>query len=157
MKLLVSTIYLFILIVTNKASQPLNKYLKDKEVYKLIYDKNSQSYYASTIDEIFQLDGNAPSITINKIKWTASQPSVESCAKFLSDYECRNHIKILKVVNTTHLYTCGSHTFEPRCCYLKRQGFEIMQNSCRRGNKVNPSNPTGQVKLDLYKDTVVSA
>jgi len=157
MKLLISTAFLFILTVTNKASPPQIKNLKDKKVYKIIYDENSHTYFASTIDEIYQLDANDPSITINKVKWTEAQPNVENCAKFLSDYECRNHIKVLKIVNTTHLYTCGTYTFEPRCCYLKLKGFEIIKYSCRRDYKIFPSNPKGQVELDLYKDTVVSA
>lgn len=37
-----------------------------------------------------------------------------------SKTECYNHVRFLDRYNDTHLYTCGTHAFRPRCAYIVR-------------------------------------
>lgn len=38
----------------------------------------------------------------------------------LPQTECYNYVRFLDRYNETHLYTCGTHAFRPRCAYIVR-------------------------------------
>uniref|UniRef100_A0A4W3H1A1 Sema domain-containing protein n=1 Tax=Callorhinchus milii TaxID=7868 RepID=A0A4W3H1A1_CALMI len=54
------------------------------------------------------------------ISWEASLAQRTDCLgkRRNTETECYNHVRFLKRFNGTHLFTCGTFAFSPRCAYI---------------------------------------
>lgn len=87
--------------------------------------------------QAFNISG--PSHTIN---WEAREDQKELCARKGKDNltECFNHIRFLQRFNSTHLYTCGTHAFNPLCAYINAGEFKI-SSAYEEGRERCPYDP----------------
>lgn len=42
---------------------------------------------------------------------------------FMSQMDCANFLRVLELYNQTHLYTCGTGAFNPRCAFIPTNLF----------------------------------
>uniref|UniRef100_A0A8B9H3N2 Semaphorin 4G n=1 Tax=Astyanax mexicanus TaxID=7994 RepID=A0A8B9H3N2_ASTMX len=61
--------------------------------------------------------------------WAASADQKRQCLTKGRDNqtECYNYIRFLDRYNETHLYTCGTHAFRPRCAYIDAERFSFVR------------------------------
>uniref|UniRef100_A0A4W5PDJ5 Sema domain-containing protein n=1 Tax=Hucho hucho TaxID=62062 RepID=A0A4W5PDJ5_9TELE len=77
--------------------------------------------YVGAREVLFALDPNDISRQLRPlIEWPAPQEKKRECsAKGKNNQtECFNYIRFLQSYNHTHLYTCGTFAFQPKCTYI---------------------------------------
>ncbi|KAG7999360.1 Semaphorin-4C, partial [Nibea albiflora] len=80
-----------------------------------------EGLYVGAREALFALDPNDISIQLRpQIDWPAPQDKKRECvAKGKNNQtECFNYIRFLQSYNHTHLYTCGTYAFQPKCTYV---------------------------------------
>lgn len=95
----------------------------------------------------------------NKIDWRPSEKDIEQCSmKGKKMVDCPNFIRVLQPLNTTHIYTCGTFAFSPRCTYINSKTFS-MSNKMDEGRGRCPYDPYQRntalvIDGELYTGTV---
>uniref|UniRef100_A0A671Q6B2 Semaphorin-4C-like n=1 Tax=Sinocyclocheilus anshuiensis TaxID=1608454 RepID=A0A671Q6B2_9TELE len=85
------------------------------------------------------------------VSLSLSSPSLQT--------ECFNYIRFLQSYNHTHLYTCGTYAFQPKCTYINADHFTLDSASLEDGKGKCPYDPakghTGLiVDKELYSATL---
>uniref|UniRef100_A0A673L5E2 Semaphorin-4A-like n=1 Tax=Sinocyclocheilus rhinocerous TaxID=307959 RepID=A0A673L5E2_9TELE len=98
-----------------------------------------------TIDVIFTLTF--------QLDWSPSEKDLADCAmKGKMKMDCHNFVRVLQVLNSTHIYACGTFAFSPRCIYIVRQTPEEGRGRC----PYDPYQKNTAITVDgeLYTGTV---
>ncbi|NXS54956.1 SEM4C protein, partial [Brachypteracias leptosomus] len=56
--------------------------------------------------------------------------------------DCFNYVRFLQSYNSSHLYTCGTYAFQPKCTYIELSGFTLDQVAFEDGKGKCPYDPT---------------
>ncbi|XP_073684178.1 semaphorin-4G [Garra rufa] len=100
--------------------------------------------YVGAREAIYKLDTtNISDINISlSLEWAASAEQKRQClGKGKNNQtECYNHVRFLDRYNDTHLYTCGTHAFRPRCAYIDVAHFTFVR--FEEGKEKCPYDPT---------------
>uniref|UniRef100_A0A8C1YFU1 Sema domain-containing protein n=1 Tax=Cyprinus carpio TaxID=7962 RepID=A0A8C1YFU1_CYPCA len=85
------------------------------------------------------------------VSLSLSSPSLQT--------ECFNYIRFLQSYNHTHLYTCGTYAFQPKCIYINADYFTLDSTTLEDGKGKCPYDPakghTGLiVDKELYSATL---
>ncbi|GAA6071590.1 semaphorin-4G, partial [Tachysurus ichikawai] len=93
----------------------------------LLLEDGADILYVGAREALYALDtSNISAIRTNSsIDWAASVEQKKQClSKGRDDQtECYNYVRFLDRYNETHLYTCGTHAFRPRCAYIDVERF----------------------------------
>nr|XP_016852893.1 PREDICTED: semaphorin-4C [Anolis carolinensis] len=73
--------------------------------------------------------------------------------------DCFNYIRLLQPYNSSHMYTCGTYAFQPKCAYIDVATFSLDRQSFEDGKGKCPYDPakghTGLiVEEELYSATL---
>uniref|UniRef100_A0A2D4HIN2 Sema domain-containing protein n=1 Tax=Micrurus lemniscatus lemniscatus TaxID=129467 RepID=A0A2D4HIN2_MICLE len=55
--------------------------------------------------------------------------------------ECFNYIRFLQTYNSSHMYTCGTYAFQPKCGYIDLATFSLDRFSFEEGKGKCPYDP----------------
>uniref|UniRef100_A0A3Q2CKT5 Sema domain-containing protein n=2 Tax=Cyprinodon variegatus TaxID=28743 RepID=A0A3Q2CKT5_CYPVA len=118
--------------------------------------------YVGAREALFALDPNNISKQLRpQIDWPAPLDKKRECvAKGKNNQtECFNYIRFLQSYNRTHLYTCGTYAFQPKCNYIKADDFSLNPATLEDGKGKCPYDPakghTGLiVDKELYSATL---
>ncbi|XP_074493346.1 semaphorin-4C [Sebastes fasciatus] len=118
--------------------------------------------YVGAREALFALDPNDISRQLRpQIDWPAPQDKKRECvAKGKNNQtECFNYIRFLQSYNHTHLYTCGTYAFQPKCTYVNADYFTLNAAALEDGKGKCPYDPakghTGLiVDKELYSATL---
>ncbi|XP_064826834.1 semaphorin-4C-like [Oncorhynchus masou masou] len=118
--------------------------------------------YVGAREALFALDPNDISRQLRpQIEWPAPQEKKKECATKgkNNQTECFNYIRFLQSYNHTHLYTCGTYAFQPKCTYINADHFSLNPGSLEDGKGKCPYDPakghTGLiVDKELYSATL---
>uniref|UniRef100_A0A7N8Y4V3 Sema domain-containing protein n=1 Tax=Mastacembelus armatus TaxID=205130 RepID=A0A7N8Y4V3_9TELE len=118
--------------------------------------------YVGAREALFALDPNDISRQLRpQIDWPAPQDKKRECvAKGKNNQtECFNYIRFLQSYNHTHLYTCGTYAFQPKCTYVNADYFTLNTAAPEDGKGKCPYDPakghTGLiVDKELYSATL---
>ncbi|XP_049907522.1 semaphorin-4C [Epinephelus moara] len=118
--------------------------------------------YVGAREVLFALDPNDISGQLRpQIDWPAPQDKKRECvAKGKNNQtECFNYIRFLQSYNDTHLYTCGTYAFQPKCTYVDLDYFTLNTAALEDGKGKCPYDPakghTGLiVDKELYSATL---
>ncbi|XP_053725829.1 semaphorin-4C [Synchiropus splendidus] len=118
--------------------------------------------YIGAREALFALDPNDISRQLRpQIDWPAPQDKKRECVtKGKSNQtECFNYIRFLQSYNHTHLYTCGTYAFQPKCTYVNADYFTLNSAALEDGKGKCPYDPakghTGLiVDKELYSATL---
>ncbi|XP_032762192.1 semaphorin-4F [Rattus rattus] len=94
----------------------------------LLVDPASHTLYVGARDSIFALtlpfSGERP----RRIDWTVPETHRQNCRKKgKKEDECHNFIQILAIVNASHLLTCGTFAFDPKCGVIDVSSFQQVE------------------------------
>uniref|UniRef100_A0A8C0XX28 Sema domain-containing protein n=1 Tax=Cyprinus carpio carpio TaxID=630221 RepID=A0A8C0XX28_CYPCA len=118
--------------------------------------------YVGAREHIFALDPNNISRQLRpQIEWSAPVEKKRECAAKgkNNQTECFNYIRFLQSYNHTHLYTCGTYAFQPKCIYINADYFTLDSTTLEDGKGKCPYDPakghTGLiVDKELYSATL---
>ncbi|XP_077457962.1 semaphorin-4C [Stigmatopora argus] len=118
--------------------------------------------YVGAREALFALDPNDISRQLRpQIDWPAPIDKKRECViKGKSNQtECFNYIRFLQTYNHTHLYTCGTYAFQPKCTYVNADYFTLNNAYLEDGKGKCPYDPakghTGLiVDKELYSATL---
>ncbi|XP_055013254.1 semaphorin-4B isoform X2 [Boleophthalmus pectinirostris] len=96
---------------------------------------------------------------IRKLEWSPTEKDTEECSmKGKRVEDCANFIRVLEFLNRTHIYTCGTFAFSPRCVYIDTETLSMSQRSDEgRGRcPYDPYQPNTAIAVEgeLYTATV---
>ncbi|TWW60745.1 Semaphorin-4C M-Sema F [Takifugu flavidus] len=118
--------------------------------------------YVGAREALFALDPNDISRQLRpQIDWPAPQDKKKECAAKgkNNQTECFNYIRFLQTYNHTHLYTCGTYAFQPKCTLVNADYFTLSTAPLDDGKGKCPYDPakghTGLiVDRELYSATL---
>ncbi|CAL8346473.1 unnamed protein product [Lota lota] len=118
--------------------------------------------YVGAREALFALDPNNISKQLRpQIEWPAPQDKKKECASKgkNNQTECFNYIRFLQSYNSTHLYTCGTYAYQPKCTYVHAAYFTLNTAALEDGRGKCPYDPakghTGLiVDKELYSATL---
>ncbi|TSK28309.1 Semaphorin-4B [Bagarius yarrelli] len=66
---------------------------------------------------------------IKKIDWSPTDGDVTDCSmKGTDKMNCPNFVRVLQVLNSTHMFACGTFAFSPRCIFISSESFSPVTN-----------------------------
>ncbi|XP_015279504.1 PREDICTED: semaphorin-3D-like [Gekko japonicus] len=110
----------------NSSRQLLNSE-DDLAFQSLLVDENRAWLMAGAKDHIFLLHLDSPNKEPQKILWPASVEQMEHCrlAGKNPETECANFIRLLQRFNSSHIFACGTGSYQPMCAFIQlREGVE---------------------------------
>ncbi|NXY74668.1 SEM3D protein, partial [Glareola pratincola] len=87
----------------------------------LLVDEDRAWLMVGAKNHIFLLHLDHPSREPEKIFWPASREQVEHCqlAGKNVETECANFIRLLQPFNRTHVFACGTGSYQPVCAFIQ--------------------------------------
>ncbi|XP_057263634.1 semaphorin-3D-like isoform X1 [Pezoporus wallicus] len=87
----------------------------------LLVDEDMAWLMVGAKNHIFLLHLDHPSREPEKIFWPASREQVEHCqlAGKNVETECANFIRLLQPFNRTHVFACGTGSYQPVCAFIQ--------------------------------------
>ncbi|XP_009956904.1 PREDICTED: semaphorin-3D-like [Leptosomus discolor] len=87
----------------------------------LLVDEDRAWLMVGAKNHIFLLHLDHPSREPEKIFWPASREQVERCqlAGKNVEMECANFIRLLKPFNRSHVFACGTGSYQPVCAFIQ--------------------------------------
>lgn len=128
----------------------------------LTLSEHERVLYVGARETLFALDPNDISRQLRpQIEWPAPAEKKRECAAKgkNNQTECFNYIRFLQSYNRTHLYTCGTYAFQPKCTYINSDHFTLNSAALEDGKGKCPYDPakghTGLiVDKELYSATL---
>ncbi|XP_053320617.1 semaphorin-4C [Spea bombifrons] len=110
----------------------------------LTLDESRGALYVGAREVIFSLDLNNIGKELRPpIIWEAPGDKKAECAQKgkNNQTECFNYIRFLQEYNQTHLITCGTYAFQPKCAYIELAGFTLDSVNLEDGRGKCPYDP----------------
>ncbi|NXU58804.1 SEM3D protein, partial [Turnix velox] len=87
----------------------------------LLVDEDRAWLMVGAKNHIFLLHLDHPNREPEKIFWPASREQVEHCqlAGKNTETECANFIRLLQPFNRTHVFACGTGSYQPVCAFIQ--------------------------------------
>ncbi|XP_062977186.1 semaphorin-3D-like [Elgaria multicarinata webbii] len=104
----------------------------DLAFQSLLVDEKRSWLMAGAKDHIFLLHLDNPKKEPQKIFWPAPREQMEHCrlAGKNPETECANFIRFLQRFNSSHVFACGTGSYQPMCTFIqlsKEPGMPAMQ------------------------------
>uniref|UniRef100_A0A2I3I038 Ssemaphorin 4F n=1 Tax=Nomascus leucogenys TaxID=61853 RepID=A0A2I3I038_NOMLE len=91
----------------------------------LLVDPASHTLYVGARDTIFALSLPFSGERPRRIDWMVPEAHRQNCRKKgKKEDECHNFVQILAIANASHLLTCGTFAFDPKCGVIVSDGWE---------------------------------
>ncbi|XP_072303409.1 semaphorin-4A [Eucyclogobius newberryi] len=108
-------------------------YLQDvQNSTTLLLSPDHLTLYVGAQDALLVLDvSHKDGISlIRKLEWRPTEKDTEQCSmKGKKVADCANFIRVLEFLNDSHIYTCGTFAFSPRCVYIDTETLSMSQRS----------------------------
>ncbi|KAJ8290060.1 hypothetical protein GJAV_G00008280 [Gymnothorax javanicus] len=133
----------------------------------LLLSDDGATLYVGAKDVVLSLDVSQPGIIEmrSKVDWSPETKELSDCTlKGKSEADCRNFVRVLQFLNTSHIYACGTFAFNPTCAFINIETFTLLgtPNGKREDGKGRcPFNPYERstaiaVEGELYTGTVAN-
>ncbi|XP_073906169.1 semaphorin-4F isoform X4 [Castor canadensis] len=94
----------------------------------LLVDPASHTLYVGARDTIFALSLPFSGERHRRIDWMVPESHRQNCRKKgKKEDECHNFVQILAIVNASHLLTCGTFAFDPKCGVIDVSSFQQVE------------------------------
>ncbi|XP_063304663.1 semaphorin-4C isoform X2 [Pelobates fuscus] len=110
----------------------------------LTLDESRGALYVGAREVIFSLDLNNIGKELRPpIIWEAPGDKKLECIQKgkNNQTECFNYIRFLQEFNQTHIITCGTYAFQPKCAYIELSGFTLDSINLEDGKGKCPYDP----------------
>lgn len=121
----------------------------------LLLSSDEDTLFVGARDAIISLDVSEPWAMVmkDKLDWSPTEKDLNDCAmKGKKKTDCPNFVRVLQVLNSTHMYACGTFAFSPRCTYISSETFSLLL-----GPSGKPEEGRGRCPYDPYqKNTAIT-
>ncbi|XP_058609900.1 semaphorin-4A isoform X2 [Onychostoma macrolepis] len=121
----------------------------------LLLSNDEGTLFIGARDTVLSIDvSQTDAMTMKeKLDWSPSEKDLADCAmKGKMKMDCHNFVRVLQVLNSTHMYACGTFAFSPRCIYINSNTF-----SMATGPSGKPEEGRGRCPYDPYqKNTAIT-
>ncbi|XP_051526527.1 semaphorin-4A-like [Myxocyprinus asiaticus] len=121
----------------------------------LLLSSDEGTLFVGARDAILSIDVSQTDTMAMKEKmdWSPSEKDLADCSmKGKMKTDCYNFVRVLQVLNSTHMYTCGTFAFSPRCIYINSKTFSMVT-----GPNGKPEEGRGRCPYDPYqKNTAIT-
>uniref|UniRef100_G1QDY6 Sema domain-containing protein n=1 Tax=Myotis lucifugus TaxID=59463 RepID=G1QDY6_MYOLU len=94
----------------------------------LLVDPASHTLYVGARDTIFALSLPFSGERPRRIDWMVPEAQRQNCRKKgKKEGECHNFVQILAIANASHLLTCGTFAFDPKCGVIAVSRFQQVE------------------------------
>ncbi|KAM4601466.1 semaphorin-4A [Polymixia lowei] len=111
----------------------------------LLLSNDGSTLFVGARDAVLSLDVSQPDVIRlkNKREWRPSDREIKECHNKGKDstVDCPNFIRVLQFINSTHLYACGSHAYNPHDTYLHTETLSMSSTPSSEVNGRCPYNP----------------
>ncbi|XP_020512671.1 semaphorin-4A [Labrus bergylta] len=131
----------------NSADRPLLLFsLPDiQNTTTLLLSDDASTLYVGARDAVLSLDVSQSDIISlkNKVQWSPSDSETSDCKYKVKNpsVDCPNFVSVLQLINSTHLYACGSYAYSPHDAFIDTGSFSMVQPSSVRTKTRCPHNP----------------
>ncbi|XP_067281831.1 semaphorin-4A isoform X2 [Pseudorasbora parva] len=115
----------------------------------LLLSNDEGTLFVGARDAILSINvSQTDTMTMNqKLDWSPSEKDLEDCSmKGKMKMDCHNFVRVLQVLNSTHMYACGTFAFSPRCIYINSKTFTMAT-----GPSGKPEEGRGRCPYDPYQ------
>ncbi|XP_036421821.1 semaphorin-4A isoform X2 [Colossoma macropomum] len=129
----------------------------------LLLSKDEETLFVGARNALLSLSVNeGGGLILNRtLDWSPTVKDLNDCSmKGKEKTDCPNFVRVLQVLNSTHMYACGTFAFSPRCTYISSQQFSLVTGGKpEEGRGRCPYNPYQKntaitVGGELYTGTV---
>ncbi|XP_066531311.1 semaphorin-4A-like isoform X2 [Hoplias malabaricus] len=129
----------------------------------LLLSKDEDTLFIGARNAILSLSlSQGGGLTLSsKLDWSPPEKDLTDCSmKGKEEMDCPNFVRVLQVVNSTHLYACGTFAFSPRCTFISSEPFSLVSSpKAEEGRGRCPYDPYQKntaitVDGELYTGTV---
>ncbi|XP_069774116.1 semaphorin-4C isoform X2 [Narcine bancroftii] len=125
-------------------------------------DEDGEALYVGAREAVFALWTEDITVEVkDAIVWRAPLEKKMDCVQKgkNNQTDCFNYIRFLQTFNHTHLYTCGTYAFQPKCTYIDVRNFTLNKAAVEGGKGKCPYDPSkGHTGLivdgELYSATL---
>lgn len=111
------------------AERPLYHFNHTRNTTTLLLSDDSSTLFVGARDAVISLDVTQPGvITLKaKVEWKPSPDEMELCSLKGKDIktDCPNFVRVLQPINSTHLYACGTYTYDPHDSYIEVESLAM--------------------------------
>ncbi|XP_060043553.1 semaphorin-4F isoform X3 [Erinaceus europaeus] len=94
----------------------------------LLVDPATHTLYVGARDTIFALSLPFSGARPHRINWRVPEAHRQNCTKKgKKEDECHNFIQIIVIANASHLLTCGTFAFDPKCGVIDVSSFQQVE------------------------------
>ncbi|CAK8696860.1 unnamed protein product [Clavelina lepadiformis] len=139
-------------------SSQWNNHTLDGEILISYLDEANSRLYIGSANKIYEFDLGNVSVPLGEIYWPSPSDLEQACIMVNSDSKlCQNNIRIIQSANDTHLYVCGTLTYNPSCAYIKKQNFQFIETSKESGRWKLSYNPYVPIESIMSHGKLFSA
>ncbi|XP_013856292.1 semaphorin-4A, partial [Austrofundulus limnaeus] len=88
----------------------------------LLLSDDGSTLYVGAKDAILSLDVSRSDVISlkKKVDWRPTEKETEDCSRKGMDQtvDCPNFVHVLQLLNSSHLYACGSYAFNPQQVFI---------------------------------------
>ncbi|XP_055075481.2 semaphorin-4A [Misgurnus anguillicaudatus] len=115
----------------------------------LLLSNDEGTLFVGARDAVMSIDvSQTGTMTMKeKIDWSPPNSDLKACSmKGNQEADCHNFVRVLQVLNSTHMYACGTFAFNPRCIYIISKTFSVAT-----GPSNKPEEGRGRCPYDPYQ------
>ncbi|KAG7325890.1 hypothetical protein KOW79_010815 [Hemibagrus wyckioides] len=97
----------------------------------LLLSDDEETLFVGARDAVLSLNiTNAGHLQLSKkIDWSPTNEELGACGmKGTPEMDCPNFVRVLQVLNSTHMFACGTFAFSPRCSFIDSEEFTLLVN-----------------------------
>ncbi|XP_075934576.1 semaphorin-4A-like isoform X2 [Anarhichas minor] len=95
----------------------------------LLLSDDGSTLYVGARDAVLSLDVSRSDVISlkKKVKWRPSQSEINDCQNKGKNatVDCPNFVSVLQLMNSSHLYVCGSFAFSPHDAFIDAESFSM--------------------------------
>ncbi|XP_041649736.1 semaphorin-4A [Cheilinus undulatus] len=127
----------------------------------LLLSDDGSTLYVGARDAVLSLDVSRSDVIRlkNRVAWRPSETATNECKYKVKNpsLDCPNIISVLKPINSTHLYACGSHAYSPQDAFIDTEIFSVVEHSSDKAKTRCPHNPFQRSTAITYDGELFTA
>uniref|UniRef100_A0A8C5DIJ9 Semaphorin-4B-like n=1 Tax=Gouania willdenowi TaxID=441366 RepID=A0A8C5DIJ9_GOUWI len=121
----------------------------------LLLSTDGSTLYVGAQNTVLSLDvicvfSNLVSVLL-QVMWKPSDEEIQQCLEIRNNVDCQNFVHVLRQINSSHLYVCGSFGFSPRNAFIDIESFSLVENDRTKGHcPFSPVERTSAITVGQY-------
>ncbi|XP_068425057.1 semaphorin-4A-like [Clinocottus analis] len=127
----------------------------------LLLSDDGSTLYVGARDAVLSLDVSQSDVIRlkNKVEWRPSQTEILSCQSKGKNatVDCPNFVGVVTLINSSHLYVCGSFAFSPHDAFIEAKSFQMHQLDDAKAKTRCPHSPAHRSTAISIDDELFTA